>query len=292
MDTPSVRFERRTFDVYRNRGHVYLGRYWYRHPIADAPTFVRLIEVFDNLDFENDHDVFEWARDLRGTRTYTYDVVHATLPDGSRISRPLVLFDDETRSQLDPMWRDWLAEQREQAERREETAQQIASQNAAAAASAQSLALALNYLADSRQSSNGFHDSDLDLWSVELVDGSATFFQTNGLRGTGSFGFTPGLSGSAYVLGNASAGFSIADAAPTSPRGLTGNAFGGTVFPGPTYTPTPTNGSSIDVPTSAGRLGGAYRRYVRVSAPDSRSATAIVRSNYPGYRIVSITRLR
>lgn len=119
-------FERHTFNVSRQRGHVFFNEYWYSHPLTEQQQLVRLIEVFDHQNFESNRDFMNWAKTLRGTRTYTYDTVKIHRPNGVTNLGPLVLLSENQRAEVNPMWRLWrdkeesrlenLAQQRREAE--------------------------------------------------------------------------------------------------------------------------------------------------------------------------------
>lgn len=88
-------FERHTFDVARQHGHDYFNNYWYSHPLTEQSQYVRLIEVFDQQHFNSNHEFFEWAKTLRGTRTYTYDTVKLHRPNSVTDLGPPVLLAPE-----------------------------------------------------------------------------------------------------------------------------------------------------------------------------------------------------
>ena len=109
--SPTYSFERKQFNVFRNRGHVYYGNAWYDHPIEDQPVRTKLIEAIDGQHFDRDHDVFKWARMLRGARTYTYDTV--TQHDGEQTTDlgPLLLLPEDQREEIVPHWEKWVKDQ-------------------------------------------------------------------------------------------------------------------------------------------------------------------------------------
>lgn len=106
-----LQFERHQFSVERFRGHVYLNGQLGDHAVSAGSQFVDLIETFDHLNFETDHEFRNWVRRLRGTRTYTYDNVIRTDEQGQVDVTPLVLLPAETRTKVDPLWNNWLLEQ-------------------------------------------------------------------------------------------------------------------------------------------------------------------------------------
>jgi hypothetical protein len=106
-DSVQYTFERNTFDVSRQHGHVYFNNYWYSHPLIEQHQYVRLIEVFDHQNFTSDHEFFNWAKTLRGTRTYTYDTVKEHRPNSVTNLGPLVLLAAKQRAEIDPAWRFW-----------------------------------------------------------------------------------------------------------------------------------------------------------------------------------------
>lgn len=109
-----VDFQRHQFTVGRARGKVRLdGVEITRDYVERNAKEVRLIETFDALQFDSTREFRAWVKMLRGTRTYTYDNVHFRRQDGSIEVTPLVLLPQETRKQVDPMWRDWLDDQRD-----------------------------------------------------------------------------------------------------------------------------------------------------------------------------------
>ena len=106
-ETVEYAFERSTFQVSRHRGHVYFGDYWYVKPLSEQETYVRLIETFDGLNFDTNAEFFDWARKLRGKRTYTYDSVAQIRGGKTTVLGPLVLLPEEKRSKIDQHWRAW-----------------------------------------------------------------------------------------------------------------------------------------------------------------------------------------
>ena len=96
-------FERHTFDVARQHGHVYFNNYWYSHPLTEQSQYVRLIEVFDQQHFNSNHDFFEWAKTLRGTRTYTYDTVNSHRPNSVTDLGPLFFLHRRKRAEINQL---------------------------------------------------------------------------------------------------------------------------------------------------------------------------------------------
>jgi uncharacterized protein YraI len=106
-----VSFERNQFTVTRQKGEILIdGIIAPPHVLEKKGKEIRLIETFDGLKFSTDRQFFQWARKLQGTRTYTYDEVIRSTGDGAAVSQPLVFFDADERSKLDPKWHAWLAE--------------------------------------------------------------------------------------------------------------------------------------------------------------------------------------
>ena len=161
-------FERHTFDVARQHGHVYFNNYWYSHPLTEQSQYVRLIEVFDQQHFNSNHEFFEWAKTLRGTRTYTYDTVKLHRPNSVTDLGPLVLLAPQERAEINPTWRIWRegedARLAEQARMKRESELEKARQEAELANS-RLLAQAASESAKSLSVLSG----DTSLWEVELL---------------------------------------------------------------------------------------------------------------------------
>ncbi|GAB5405896.1 MAG: hypothetical protein Aurels2KO_41270 [Aureliella sp.] len=115
---PPVTFQRHQFNVERVRGKVYVaGAPMEKNAVENQSYYVRLIEHFDRRKFETTGKFKAWARKLRGVRTYTFDTVHRTLPDGSQDIRPLVFLPKMQRAAVQPAWLRWLDEQMAAAKR-------------------------------------------------------------------------------------------------------------------------------------------------------------------------------
>lgn len=172
----SVSFKRHQFKVSRQNGKILFdGTEIPKHFVETKSKEVKLIEIFDGLNFPSDRQFLQWARKLKGARTYTYDEVIRVTEDGSTNTQPLVFFDKNQRSELDSKWHVWLdmrqaeleqanrlrlAQEQEakryqqQAHLQELQTQTIQAQAAAAEKSAQTLAVI---------------SGATSLWEVELV---------------------------------------------------------------------------------------------------------------------------
>lgn len=105
----SVSFLRHQFTVSRQNGKILFdGTEIPKHFLETKSKEVKLIEIFDGLNFPSDRQFLQWARKLKGTRTYTYDEVIRVTEDGSTSTQPLVFYDKEQRSELDSKWHVWL----------------------------------------------------------------------------------------------------------------------------------------------------------------------------------------
>lgn len=164
-----VRFERYQFAVARERGHVYLDGGVTKHPISEQPKLLSLIETFDHVKFNTDHDFFAWARELRGTRTYTYDNVIFSDAQGLVTTKPLVLLPSDERSRVEPAWQAWLAQR--DAEQQRVKQQQIAYETEQALYNAQQSALDKLVAAnESAARSLAVASGETSVWEVEVVD--------------------------------------------------------------------------------------------------------------------------
>lgn len=106
-----VRFERREFTVSRVRGDVLIdGVKADRELVLHQAQQVLLIETFDGLKFNDDKEFRDWARHLRGSRTYVFDDVITHEADGSVVRTPLVLLPPDTRATTEPLWQAWIDE--------------------------------------------------------------------------------------------------------------------------------------------------------------------------------------
>lgn len=119
VDLPSpgasevVNFYRHQFTVRRQRGKVLIdGVVIPKDFVERGSKEVRLIETFDDLSFDSTHEFRSWVKMLRGTRTYTYDNVHLRNERGSIDVIPLVLLDEQRRRKVNPVWQEWLSDQR------------------------------------------------------------------------------------------------------------------------------------------------------------------------------------
>lgn len=160
-------FERKTFDVSRQHGHVYFNNYWYSHPLINQHQYVRLIEVFDHQNFPSDHEFFNWAKTLRGTRTYTYDTVKEHRPKSVTNLGPIVLLAAKQRAEIDPAWRFW----REQEETRlSELAQKQREAEAIKARQDAELETSRQLVKSATQSAQALSvlSGNTSLWEVEL----------------------------------------------------------------------------------------------------------------------------
>ena len=106
----NIAFERKTFTVARYHGQIFIDGIKVRNPLTRFPTFVALIEKFDNQQFDNDREFLQWAQKLRGVRTYTFDEVIETYEEGETSREPLVLKPDDQQSVLRERWNSWLEE--------------------------------------------------------------------------------------------------------------------------------------------------------------------------------------
>jgi hypothetical protein len=170
-----VSFVRKTFTVENAKGRILLeGRLVSNRVRVENPQAVALIESFDSLDFKTDHEFFDWARKLRGSRTYTYDVV--TTVGLNRIAKrvPLVLLPQKERELLDPLWRLWLEENqavRELNRRVEETSDVDRARTDTDSSYAESL---INTAKDASRSLS-IISGETSLWEVELVEENSVF---------------------------------------------------------------------------------------------------------------------
>ncbi len=154
---------------------------------------IRLIETFEGLTFASEKEFVQWVNKLRGARTYTFDEVTRVTSDGSTVTRPLVFFDNEERSEVDAQWHAWLdkrqadideanrvrSAQEQEAKRyqqlahlQELQAQALAAQAAAAERSAESLAVI---------------SGATSLWEVELIPAGAADFCPGAQQGSVMF---------------------------------------------------------------------------------------------------------
>jgi hypothetical protein len=115
-----VRFERHRFSVQRVRGKVLVDNVVAPNNIVESrATEVRLIEHFDNESFASSRQFRSWVKNLRGARTYTYDIAFLRQPDGSVLGTPLVLLPNQIRHRVDHDWEKWLAKERMTAQERQ-----------------------------------------------------------------------------------------------------------------------------------------------------------------------------
>ena len=106
-----LRFERREFTVSRVRGDVLIdGVKADKELVSNQAQQVLLIETFDGLKFHDDKEFRDWARHLRGSRTYIFDDVITHAADGSIVRTPLVLLPPATRATTEPLWQAWIDE--------------------------------------------------------------------------------------------------------------------------------------------------------------------------------------
>jgi hypothetical protein len=256
----SVSFLRHQFTVSRQNGKILFdGTEIPKHIVETKSKEVKLIEIFDGLNFPSDKQFLKWARKLKGPRTYTYDEVTHVAEDGSTNTLPLVFFDKDQRSELDSKWHVWLdmrqAEleqanrlrlaQEQEAKRYQQQAhlqdlqtQALQAQVAAAEKSAQSLAVV---------------SGATSLWEVELVP-------------AGSFG---GCSTCSSYLGGLGYG--------TQTFGVSFVANGGNL--------SSTFGSNYDI------HGGSNSLYVQAYGRTSQAASAQAVQYHPGYRAGTIRKL-
>ncbi len=179
----NVTFERHQFTVNRFRGKIFFDGSEAARPILETKRKeIRLIETFEGLTFASEREFVQWVNKLRGARTYTFDEVTRVTSDGSTVTRPLVFFDNEERSEVDAQWHAWLdkrqaeideanrvrSAQEQEAKRyqqlahlQELQAQALAAQAAAAERSAESLAVI---------------SGATSLWEVELIPAEAADF--------------------------------------------------------------------------------------------------------------------
>lgn len=130
-----IEIERHQFSVQRVRGRVYVNGVESADDVVENQSQeIRLVEVFDGLDFANTREFRSWAKTLRGKRTYTYDNVSLRHSDGSVVTTPLVLLPPAHRVIADVAWNRWLEQQRAaEAEEQRIAAAQQAEQNRIAA---------------------------------------------------------------------------------------------------------------------------------------------------------------
>jgi len=131
-------FHPHQFKVSHQHGSIFIDAKLASHyPLLNHNKELSLIQAFDNLKFPSDRQFLDWARKLKGTRTYTYDEVTQKDEQGKTTTKPLVLFDSEERKILDPFWQTWLdkrqanlelANQKRMAEEREARTYQLQSQ--------------------------------------------------------------------------------------------------------------------------------------------------------------------
>ncbi len=113
-----VSFERLQFTISRHKGKIIFdGVAVPRHVLGNKSKELRLIEIFDGLQFPSDKSFIQWTHKLKGTRTYTYDVVHQVSADGTSVTQPLVFFNEEQRKDLDVKWHAWLNERQAEMEK-------------------------------------------------------------------------------------------------------------------------------------------------------------------------------
>lgn len=256
----SVSFLRHQFTVSRQNGKILLdGTEIPKHFVQTKSKEVKLIEIFDGLIFPSDRQFFQWARKLKGTRTYTYDEVIRVTEDGSTNSQPLVFFDKDQRSDLDTKWHVWLdmgqaeleqanrlrlAQEQEakryqqQAHLQELQTQALQAQVAAAEKSGQSLAVI---------------SGATSLWEVELVPAGSS---------GGCSDCSPNFSG--IVYGTQTYGISLV-------------ANGGSL--------TSTFGGNYNF------SGGSNSLYVKAYGRTSQAASDQAVQYNPGYRVGTIRKL-
>lgn len=110
-------FERRRFTVQREHGRVLIDGVEAPSDVVERGTKeVRLIEYFDGVHFDSSRDFRNLAKKLRGTRTYTYDVVFLRDANLNEQTIPLVLLPKEQRLNAEVDWRQWLAQERDATE--------------------------------------------------------------------------------------------------------------------------------------------------------------------------------
>ncbi len=217
---PSITFQRHQFTISRQNGKILIdGQVVLNHFHDSKGKELGLIEIFDNVRFPTDREFLEWARKLRGTRSYTYDEVTQVGPDGASATKPLVFFDKAQRAELDSKWQAWLDKRsakmeeenrlrmvrereaqtyQQQAQLQQLQTQVLLTQAAAAQKSAESLAVI---------------SGETSLWEIELIPVG----QIGGCPGgcSGSYYGFPSINGyetsgtifTAFGTGNVSASF-------------------------------------------------------------------------------------
>ena len=161
-----IDFERKTFTVARYHGQIFIDGTRVQHPLTQIPTFVALIEKFDNQKFDDDREFLHWAQKLRGVRTYTFDEVVEKDQWGVTAREPLVLKPDEQQPELRKLWKSWLDEQEKERLHQRSEAERNSSQNNqnqyGASTSSQ------NRAADNIVRSLSIISGETSLWEVEL----------------------------------------------------------------------------------------------------------------------------
>jgi hypothetical protein len=194
-ETVEYVFERSTFQVSRHRGHVYFGDYWYAKPLSEQETYVRLIETFDGLNFDTNAEFFDWARKLRGKRTYTYDSVAQIRGGKTTVLGPLVLLPEEKRSKIDPHWRTWrFDEDHKQRQREEQRRRYEARKSRYEAEIAYSRRLA--QIATKSANSLAVIAGETALWEVELIptESNSAWTTNSSISLFGGYGIGSGTS--------------------------------------------------------------------------------------------------
>lgn len=107
-----VGFERQQFTVERVRGKILIDGIESAEDIVERGTReIRLIEVFDGLDFSDTRAFKAWGKTLRGTRTFTYDNVFLKQRGGEIAVMPLVLLPPRQRLIANVDWNIWIGQQ-------------------------------------------------------------------------------------------------------------------------------------------------------------------------------------
>lgn len=161
-----IKFERKTFSVARYHGQIFIDGIKVQNPLTRFPTFVALIEKFDNQKFDNDREFLHWAQKLRGVRTYTFDEVVETDPWGETVRQPLVLKPDERQSELRKLWNSWLDEQEKERLHQQSEAERNSSQNNQNQSDASTSSQ--NSAAENIVRSLSIISGETSLWEVEL----------------------------------------------------------------------------------------------------------------------------
>lgn len=250
-------FQRRTFDVRRERGRLYLGKYWYEKPLTDQPVYAKLIETFDGVRFKTDREMKDWARKLRSTRTYTYDVVAETVDGKTKFLGPLVLLPKDKYKLVEPHWRHWRTMEDQMQRERILIQQEYELEQARAEAESQRQQQLVDITAASARSL-AVISGVTSLWEVELIPPGSQ---------RGLFGFGQVVAGqSAIGVGYYPQGVFLT----SGPMSLSGGSW---------------------FPTSPYPYQNPDSMWVQSYGRDSRAASAAALAKYPGHRVGIVRKL-